>query len=93
MKRLLLITPFLFFGCSSRDDDSNKDCTQKWEYKEYCKKSYNCGWCEPENEAAIKTKDFKCSELNGISEGTEIHLSERDSDCFKFYRKYIKKVN
>lgn len=90
MKRLLLITPFLFFACSSSDDN---DCSQKWEYKEYCKKTSNCGTCISESEATLRTSTFSCDELKNISEGTEIHLSERDSDCFKFYRKYIKKVN
>lgn len=90
MKKILLLTPFLFFACSSGDDES--DCKETWKYKEYCRKSSNCGWCEPESEASVREREFKCSELDGIKEGTEIHLSERDSDCFKFYRKFIKKV-
>lgn len=92
MKKLLLLIPIIILSCSGSSDDDS-DCRQTWQYKEYCKKTYNCGWCEPESEASIKERPFKCSELDGIKEGSEIHLSERDSDCFKFYRKYIKRID
>lgn len=91
MKKLILLTPLILFACSSSDDH---DCTQKWEYKEYCKSpSTTCGHCTTESNEPINSREFKCEEVSGIKEGQEVYLSERDNGCIKFYRRYIKRLN
>lgn len=87
MKKLLFLIP-LIIACSREDSD----CKQTWEYTEYCKKTYDCGSCQLESSSYTKTREFKCDEVAGIKEGTEVHLSERDDSCFKFYRRYIKRI-
>lgn len=85
MKKLILILAvFMFIGCSSDDV-----CFEFWKVSEWCETPSNC------NVVGCQTPDltelrFKCSDLNGISEGDIVKV--RQDGCATFYRMYIAKA-
>ncbi|WP_086985083.1 hypothetical protein [Elizabethkingia miricola] len=85
MKKLLLITPFLFFACSR---DSDTVCQQTWQVSEWTR--YDCS---PANESEHRSveRTFKCDEVKDIKEGQTVVY--KTDGCYKYYRIYNKRVN
>lgn len=86
MKKLLLLTPFIFFACSSSNRD--EPCKQTWKVTEWSR--YDCS---PASESTPVTAErtFNCDEVKDIKEGQTV--TYKTEGCYKYYRIYNKRVN
>ncbi|AZA82215.1 hypothetical protein EG341_00850 [Chryseobacterium lactis] len=88
MKKVIILIPLCFLGCS-KDDDSA--CFQTWNVTEYCTRSTGCSIVGCGESPKTLESRFKCDEVQGVKNGDVINY--KTVECAKFYRKYNFKVN